>query len=220
MKNGDRDPEDEQGKGSNAAGKGIGEDHASSRTAVLRRTGNLLVQHLIETIQDASDPNDNVAESPRGCLMLGWSLGSTSTSARFRAVLARCCIAICNDQYTDDGDGDSADFTPPQLLLQQGYAKSVRKEGRAIVNGRQIGRGGHIYGDVPAPASNGKSTGDEEGRPDHIGDRIGGTNRRMDGLILHHLCSLPKHLDVTSPEWLPRLVPFGESENTELSGPQ
>ena len=224
-----RNPEHEEREGANARAEGIRKHHPPPGTGPIRRTRHLLIQHLIEAIQHAANPDHHVPQRATPGLGIRRVIRPARAPARLGAVfggggdgLLGAAVAVRDHEHARDGDGDGDDFGPAQALVQQRHGEGVGEEGAAVVDGREVARGREVDGDVPAPAGDGEGAGDERRPFDDVGHRrlfrLG--RGEVEGLVLHHLRGLSQEGEVSAPEGGPGGGEGLEAEDEELGWPE
>jgi hypothetical protein len=105
-------PEDEQGKASDETAEGVGEDHAPAGACALRGTGESLVQHLVQTVEHASDPDYDIAQKPVLRFLLCFA------HCAVRSLFAFAAIPVRNHQNSYNGNDNRKHLIKPQLIFQ------------------------------------------------------------------------------------------------------
>lgn len=213
VQNGKRNPQHRKREETDARTERVGEDHTAVRATAFRRASISLVKHLVETVEDGSDTDDQVAGDtvPGRLLMSGIVLAGTSVTVR-------------NDQDTGNGHDDGKRFVQAQRLLEQRNREDVGEESRTVVDGRQIGGSRQVHSDIPTQATNSQSRCNEGCGLDDIAPR-GDTGLRVGPRIvkvlsLDHDGGRMKQLSVSSPEGCPRDFALVESQEQQLDRPQ
>jgi len=81
MKNWKSDPEDENRKCANERPKRHREQHTSPGRAPIWWACHTLVQNFVEAIQNRTDTNNDISESPVACLLCTWIRWFVATPA-------------------------------------------------------------------------------------------------------------------------------------------
>ena len=222
MQQGQWNPQHRQGKGANHTAKSICKNHALVGGGSFGRTGQLLVEHLVQAIQHRADANDRVAECTVLCLVRGRGLVAASPAARLGAVLGGRGVTVGHDEDADNGNGHGDNLAQTDLFAQDGDAEGIGEEGGAVVDGRQVRGGGLIDSNVPAAAGQREGTGDGGRHSQHVADGgdEGLARGRVQGLVLHHEGRLAQQLDVAAPESGPGGGPALQAQQGEHGGPQ
>lgn len=180
MQYGQWDPQDGEREAADEAAKGVGEDHAPARADALRGTGVSFIQDFVQTIQHATDSDDDIPQQSILRLVVG------RTHRAVGRLFALGVTSVGDDEHTHDGHPHRENLVGAKLVVEQGNGERVGEEGGAIVDGCQIAGGGHVHGHVPRPTGDGESAGDKHRHLEQVGNR-GPARRRMNILRLHHL---------------------------------
>lgn len=120
----------------------------------------------------------------------------------FAAVLSGRDVAVRDDKYACDGDGDGDDFARANLFVEDGDAEGVGEEGGAVVYCCEVAGCGLVDGDVPAAARECEGARDEGCHFDHVAygadELLAG--RGVQGLVLHCEGDLAEELGMAAPE--------------------
>ena len=218
MQHWERDPQHEQREAPDQAPERHREDHAPPRAGALGRAGVLLVQHLVQAVQHAADADDDIA--PRAALHLAVVLRTTALGAA--GFFGRGGVAVCDDEHAGDGDAHGEGFVEAEFVVQQGDAEGIREEGGAVVDGREVARGGEVHGYVPGAAGDGEEGGHEGGGAEHVGDggRVGVFGGEVQVLGADHLRGCAEKVGVPSPESRPGGFALLDPEDEERDGPE
>ena len=148
VQDGQRNPQDKKREGPDQTAKGHGEDHAAPRTRAFGRAGVFLVQDLVETVEDTADADDDVAPGSAFCFAV-LDRAAADGAAGFAAVFGGRGVAVRDYEHACDGYCHGEGFVEAEFVFQKGDAEGVGKEGRTVVDGRQVARGCEVDGYVP-----------------------------------------------------------------------
>lgn len=141
MQDWERHPEKERGEEADARGKGVGKDHAAAGGDAVGRAGEALVQDFVEAVEHGTDANDKVAHE---------AVGEASFAAAGAFVVAWAGVAVCHDQDAGNRYQHGNGLVETERFVEQRDGKDVGEKGGAVVDGCQVGGGGHANGNVPA----------------------------------------------------------------------
>jgi len=142
MQNRNRNPEHQESEAANHAAEGVGKDGSPTGAGALWRTGKAFIQHLVESVEDATNADDKVAQESVLRLLVIFSCASFGDFLLWP-------ITVCNYKHADDGYPHGKDLVEPEFLLEERDREGIGKERGAVVDGRQVTGCRQVDGDIP-----------------------------------------------------------------------